>query len=126
VQQILEQLGLPPTTYYRWLEREDADALADRVVVPHRRALPPTPEEVAAVRQCALDHPKMGYKRLAWFMVDLDIAYLRPYQVHRILDDQNLLFRQARPESETLRRPPREISPNVVDGSGGDLLGNLV
>jgi transposase InsO family protein len=49
----------------------------------------------------------MGYKRLTWFMVDLDIAYLRPYQVYRILDDQNLLFRQPRPEPETLRRPPR-------------------
>ena len=74
---ILNHLGLPPSTYYRWLERAQSDTLADRIVVPRRRALAPTPDEVTDVRQLALRHPKMGYKRLPWMMVDRDISCLR-------------------------------------------------
>jgi len=111
---ILRQLGLPRATYYRWLERAKAGTLADRVVVPCQHALPPTPEEVAAVRTFALRHPAMGYKRLAWFMIDRDVAYLRPYQVYRVLEEQDLLFRPRRPAPETLRRPPRPHYPDQV------------
>jgi hypothetical protein len=35
---------------------------------------PPTPEEDAAVCAFARAHPLIGYKRLAWDMVDRDIA----------------------------------------------------
>ena len=114
VAMILRQLGLAQATYYRWLERARAGTLADRVVVPRRRALPPTPEEVRAVRTFALRHPAMGYKRLAWFMIDRDAAYLRPYQVYRVLDEQDLLFRPRRPTPEALRRPPRPQYPDQV------------
>ena len=77
---ILASLGLPPATYYRWQVRAVEGRLADEVIVPRRRAILPTPEEVATVRGFALAHPQTGYKRLTWQMVLEDVAYLRPYQ----------------------------------------------
>jgi len=76
------------------------------LVIPRRRAVPPTPEEVGAGRGVALIHPQMGYKCPAWQMVDEDVAYLRPYQVHRILTEHDLLCRQDSSPAEALRRPP--------------------
>ena len=112
--EILASLGLPPATYYRWQGRAAEDHLTDVVVVPRRRAVPPTPEEVDAVRGFALTHPQTGYKRLAWQMVDEDVAYLRPYQVYRILTEHELLCRRARPPAEALRRPPEPDHPDQV------------
>jgi transposase-like protein len=41
--------GLPRVTNYRWQEWAAEGRLADRVVVPHRQATLPTPEQVAIV-----------------------------------------------------------------------------
>jgi transposase-like protein len=82
---VLSQLGLPSATYYRWRDRAATGRLTDKVVLPHHQVLAPTPAEVEAVCTCALAHPAMGYKRLTWLMVDQEVAYLRPYQVYRLL-----------------------------------------
>lgn len=111
---ILASLGVPPATYYRWQGRAAEDHLADVVVVPCRRTVPPTPEEVGALRGFALTHPQTGYKRLAWQMVDEDVAYLRPYQVYPILTEHELLCRRASPPAEALRRPPEPDHPDQV------------
>lgn len=114
VQDILSQLALPAATYYRWRERAAEGRLGDQVVVPHRQAIPPTPEEVIAACGFALDHPAVGYKRLTWMMVDEDVAYLRPYQVYRVLVAQNLLARRPTPVMEPLRRPSPPDHPDQV------------
>jgi len=114
VDEILTQLRLPGATYYRWKARQQEGWLADRVVVPRRRVLPPTPKEVAAVCAFALTHPQMGYKRLTWQMVDEDVAYLRPYQVYGILKEHNLLCRRATFKPEPLKRPPEPEHPDQV------------
>jgi hypothetical protein len=85
VESILARLTLPTATYYRWLAREQEDSLEDTVVISPRRVPSPTPQEREAVRDCALAYPLLGYKRLTWLMVDEDVAYLRPWQVYRIL-----------------------------------------
>ena len=103
---ILSELDLSRATYYRWQGRAQSERLTDRVVVPQRRALPPTPDEVVAVCDFALARPVTGYKRLSWLMVDQDVAYLRPYQVYRILKGRDLLARQPKPAAEALTRPP--------------------
>lgn len=105
VAEILAQLGLPEATYYRWQAGEQAGCLTDQVVVPGRRVVSPTPAEILAARDFALDHPLMGYKRLAWQMVDQDVAYLRPYQVYDLLRKGDLLSRRAVPRPEPLKRP---------------------
>lgn len=112
--QILAQLGLPSATYYRWQARGQEDCLVDRVVVPYRQALPPTPEEVAAVCGFALMNPQIGYKRLTWQMVDKDVAYLRAYQVYGILKEHDLLCRREASNCEALKRPPEPDHPDQV------------
>jgi putative transposase len=111
---ILGQLALSPATYYRWKSRQQRGALADRAGQAGHPAPLPTPEEVAAVRDFALIHTRMGYKRLTWQMVDEEVAYLRPYQVYQILKEGDLLRRWRTPSSEPLRRPPEPDHPDQV------------
>lgn len=106
IDEILPQLGLPSATYYRWLERQHQGQLADEMMVPRRRAPRPTPLEIAAVCGFALEHPRMGYKRLSWEMVDAEVAFLRPYQVYNVLKAHNLLRNQPGSPPEALKRPP--------------------
>jgi hypothetical protein len=70
VNEILGQLTLPSATYCRWQSRQQEGDLADQVARSRPKAPLPTPKEVAAARRFALAHPKMGYKRLTWQMVD--------------------------------------------------------
>lgn len=111
---ILTQLGLAPATYYRWCERAEAGQLANRVVVPRRQVLWPTPTETRAVCDFALQHPVMGYKRLTWAMIDQDIACLRSYQVYRILREQQLITRRPPPLETALRKPAPAQRPDQV------------
>ena len=62
----------------------------------------------------AKDHPRDGYRRLAWMMVDEDIVYLSPSTVYRILDRHDLLYRWKRPEPGQGRRVPEAVYPNEV------------
>ena len=74
---------MPSATYYRWKDRQQEGNLADRVARSRPKVPLPTPNEVVAVRRFALAHPKMGYKRLTWQMVD---------ETGRPLDDELLPF----------------------------------
>lgn len=111
---ILSQLGLSAATYYRWQARAEVGRLADQGVAPRRQVPTPTPAEAQAVGAFALAHPAMGYKRLTWQMVDQDVAYLRPYQVYRLLEGQELLCRRPTPALLTLQRPPAPDHPDQV------------
>ena len=106
VAQILSHLSVSPATYYRWKERGPAGQLADERQVPRRPSFPPTPEEVQAVETFALTHPAVGDKRLAWWMVDENIAYGSPFQVYDLLRSRGLLARRPTPPAEGVRRPP--------------------
>lgn len=111
LKEICQQLGLPRATLYRWWDRQEKGQLDDLVTTPNRKALPPTPTEVNAVHQYAQNHPQLGYKRLAWDMVDEDIAYLRPWMVYQVLAEGNLLARRQ-PAPEGLRRPAPADHPD--------------
>jgi hypothetical protein len=100
---ILGDLGLPPATYHRWCERAEHQKLADRIVVPHRNAVPPTPVEVACVRAFAEHHFALGYKRLAYSLMLENQAFLYPWMVHAILSEAHLLGRRQ-PAPELLDR----------------------
>jgi len=77
VRRILRQLGLKPARYWSWVERAARGVLADRP--PRAPAVDAIlPEEKRAVITYALVHPKDGYRRLTWQMVDADVAYLSP------------------------------------------------
>jgi transposase InsO family protein len=102
---IMAELGLTRSVYYDWLERERNDALTDRMVVPRSPSVA-LPQEVEAVVAYAKAHPQEGYRRLAWMMIDEDIAYLSPSTVYRILDRYDLLYRWKRPEPGQGKRVP--------------------
>jgi putative transposase len=90
---------------YRWLGRQRAGCLADRIVVPRPTVAYALPEEIAHVCQYAEVHAELGYKRMAWAMVDENVAYLRPWMVYAILADAGLLGRRQ-PLPADLHRPP--------------------
>ena len=110
-QTLCGSLGLPRPTWYRWQRRAEQEQLQDRVVTPRRTALPPTPTEVAAVCAYAEQQPLLGYKRLAWALVDEEVAYLRPWKVHDVLAQAGLLGRRQ-PPPEGLRRPAEAERPD--------------
>ena len=108
---ILADLGLPSATYFRWVERAAAGQLADQVVVPHRTPVPPTPQEADMVVNFAHAHPLLGYKRLAYALMLENKAFLRPWMVHDLLAQHQLLGRRQ-PPPEPLRRPPEADHPD--------------
>jgi putative transposase len=93
---ILKDLGVGHSTFYRWLERANDGTLCDAQVLPDHLRLPPTPDEIARVVEYAQVHPLLGYKRLTWAMVDKNVACLRAWMVHAILQEHHLLGRRAR------------------------------
>jgi putative transposase len=108
---ICQHLGIARSTIQRWRKRQREGRLDDEVVVPHRKAVPPKPEEVAAVRHYAGKHPLLGYKRLAWEIIDENVAFLRPWMVYQVLSEAGLLGRRY-PAPEGLRRPPEADHPD--------------
>jgi len=110
VRRIRKRLGLSKSRYHEWGKRAEQDVLAD-LVRPPRCLWQALPEEVDAVLGYALRHPREGYRRLAWRMVDEDVAYLSPSSVYRILDDADLRYRwkRSRPVGE---RPAEPTGPN--------------
>jgi transposase InsO family protein len=110
VRRILTHLGLTKARYRDWVKREAHDALADRPPVP-RNTEGILPVEREAVKAYAVAHPQDGYRRLAWQMIDADVAYLSPSSVYRILDEADLLYRWKRSAS-TGTAPPKPTRPH--------------
>ena len=103
LRRILHRLGLTKARYRDWIRRGAADALADRApVAANRDGI--LVEERAAVIRYALEHPKDGYRRLTWQMLDADVAYLSESSVYRILQASDLLSRWKR--SASVGTPP--------------------
>ena len=95
VRRILHHLGLSKARYRDWTKRAAAERLVDqRPIAPRHDGI--LPEERQAVITYALAHPKDGYRRLTWQMIDADVAYLSESSVYRILNDAELLARSKR------------------------------
>lgn len=110
LRRILKRLGLSKSRYHEWVKRAE-QAVLDDLVRPPRCPWQALPEEVDAVLGYALRHPREGYRRLAWMLVDEDVAYLSPSSVYRILDDADLLSRWKRSRSAG-QRPAEPTGPN--------------
>lgn len=92
---VLEHLGLPKNTYYRWRRLEARGNLEDRHIKPNNPDAI-LPWEIKATVEYALENPKEGYTRLAYMMIDDDVAYISPSSVYRILSERDLLSRFKR------------------------------
>lgn len=109
LRRILKRLGLARSRYYDWKRRAEEALLADLFPRAERRPHAILAEEKEAVVAYALAHPQEGYRRLAWMMVDADVAYVSPSSVYRILRDEDLLYRwkRSRRSGEAPAEPTR-------------------
>jgi transposase InsO family protein len=110
LRRILKRLGLSKSRYHEWRRRAQAAALDD-LVRPPKSPWAVRPDEVEAVIGYALAHPQDGYRRLAWMMVDEDVAYLSPASVYRVLKNADLLYRWKRSRSAG-QRPAEPTRPH--------------
>lgn len=108
---ILHSLGIEKSRYYAWVRRRAADTLADCCSRPVTELDALLTEEKEAVKQYALLHPKDGYRRLTWQMVDEDVAFMSASSVYRVLDEADMLYRWHRP-THTGAVPPKPTRPN--------------
>lgn len=110
LRRILHHLGLSKARYREWTKRAAAERLADRrPVAPSRDGI--LAEEKAAVIAYALAHPKDGYRRLTWAMIDANVAYLSESSVYRVLNDADLLYRWKR-RTSTGTAPAKPTRPH--------------
>ena len=107
------QLKLNRATYYRWKARAKAGHLED-LRPEQSRQRGPLPEEEQATVEYAKAHPRDGYRRLCWQMVDENIAFLSPSAVYRILDRYDLLYRWKRSSPSGGTRPRDASHPDEV------------
>lgn len=103
VSRILRGLGLSRSVYYDWRGR---NGRLEDVAPPGYLLERPLAEEIREVVAFALSHPREGYRRLAWMMVDEDVAYLSPATVYRILSERELLCRW-KPKGSGTGEPPK-------------------
>jgi len=87
----LEKLGLPRSTYYRWLKRQAEGRLQDRKggsPIPWNRV---SPEEEALVPEEARAAPELSARQLAWKVTDTGQSYISESTVYRILKREGLI-----------------------------------
>jgi putative transposase len=91
---ILACLGVPRSVYFSWRARaEEPLAETPRGQTSYDRLLP---DEVEAIKGFALQHPKTGYRKLTYMMLDQNIAAVSESAVYRVLREADLLRRWKR------------------------------
>lgn len=106
---VLGHFGVKKSTYYGWFN--DDGSLRDtkpRTPVNDRKILP---DEVAAVIEYRRNHPDIGYRKLAWQMVDENVACLSETAVYNILSEHGMLHGWSRanvdPAEKEYRHKPK-------------------
>jgi putative transposase len=87
----LAQLGLPRSTYYRWLKRQTEGRLQDRKggsSLPWNKI---SPEEEAVVLAEARAAPELSARQLAWKVTDKGHSYISESTVYRIMKREGLV-----------------------------------
>lgn len=87
----LTQLGLPRSTYYRWLKRQTEGGLQDRKggsSIPWNKI---SPEEETRVLTEARASPELSCRQLAFKITDSGHNYVSESTVYRILKREGLI-----------------------------------
>ena len=87
----LARLGIPKSTYYRWLKRVQEGSLEDRPGgsrIPWNRL---TPEEKATVLEMAREMPELSSRQLAAWITDHEGFSVSESTVYRILKGEGLI-----------------------------------
>ena len=95
--QIVKWVGIPRSKFYQWRNRYGK-------INEHNRWIPRdfwlTEAEKQAVIDYYLEHPKEGYRRLTYMMMDADIVAASPSSVYRVLKRAGLLTKWNRKPSK--------------------------
>lgn len=87
VEDSLEILGIPRATYFRW-SKEGGKKEKSTKAVPKSHWLLPSERE--AIIEYKRAHPEIGYRRLAYMMLDEGIVAATPSSVYRVLREAGL------------------------------------
>jgi putative transposase len=87
----LEQLGLPRSTYYRWLKRQGEGRLQDKKGGSRLPWNKLKPGEEAKILATARASPELSCRQLAWQLVDGERWYVSESTVFRILKREGLI-----------------------------------
>lgn len=109
VRKILEQIGVPVASYYRYRRKPAPTPRKPR----GRRVPPPTPPERQLVCEHAVAYTYTGYKRLGDRLANDEIVGLKRYQVLDVLREEGLV-KPAPPRDPTLNRPAPADRPNQI------------
>ncbi len=98
VNQFIGWLGLGRSKYYDWVKRQGQD---NQHTAPQPKRHWLTEDEKAAIVCYFANHRNTGYRRLAYMMLDEDVAAVSPSSVYRVLLNAGLLRpTQAKPSSK--------------------------
>lgn len=89
---LIEHIGIGRGKYYGW-RRRYGEPNVHNAPVPRWFWLDESERE--AIVEFRTRHPLEGYRRLAYMMIDADVAYASPSTVYRVLKQQGLLSRTA-------------------------------
>jgi len=108
----LAQLGLPRSTYYRWLKRQSVGKLEDKKggsPIPWNKI---SPKEETRVLAEARASPDLSCRQLAWKVTDSGHTYVSESTVYRILKREGLIkpaeiigFKAAKEYRRKTKRP---------------------
>jgi len=89
---LITWVGIRPSKYYDWQGRY-GQANSHNGAIPREFWL--TDTEQAAILAYQADHPEEGYRRLAYLMLDADVAAVSPSSVYRVLQGAERLQKWA-------------------------------
>lgn len=89
--QVLARLGLPKSTYYRWLKRQAEGSLQDRPGASRRPWNKLRPEEEEIILTKAREAPELSSRQLALRITDMEGFYVSESTVYRILKREGLV-----------------------------------
>lgn len=95
--QLLKWARVGRSVYYDWRDRQD---IGNRPSGVPRRPERITDKERDSILDYARSHPGQGYRRLAYMMIDENVAAVSPASVYRILKAGDLLGRSPRPSAK--------------------------
>jgi len=109
VGRLLASLGIPSSKYYDWCKRRGRDNRHNGQI-PRAHWL--LDGEKAAIRAYQQEHPEEGYRRLAYMMLDANVAAASPSSVYRVLKDADQLRRNRNCSSPRGRGFVQPVAPH--------------
>lgn len=94
---LISWIGLSPSRFYQWQKRR-GEPNNHNAPVPKKHWLEEW--ECQAICKYYLDHKEDGYRRVAYMIIDADIAAASPSSVYRVLKKADLLFSKDSKESK--------------------------